>query len=230
MRVDHQLTDRHKLFVRFSRHSNHEDRPSTFPALGATELWGPAFNLAGSLTSNFGSSFVHELRISRMYGEYRSTAYFQGQGGRPADAGRRAGTGAGAGSGDLQPAGLLLLGLCRVLGERRRWPSEVAEPRRVGDHRQPDVDQGAAHPQVRRQGLPPQDPVHRRARSQRHVRLHRGDDAEPGVGDWNGRRLRRFSARLSRQLHAIESGDLVGRIWHLLAWLPPGRFQGRRTR
>ena len=80
LRVDHQFTDRQKLFVRFSRHSNHEARPSTFPELGSTELWGPAFNLAGSLTSNFGSSIVHELRISRMYGEYRSTAYFQGQG------------------------------------------------------------------------------------------------------------------------------------------------------
>jgi len=80
LRVDHQLSNRHRLFVRFSRHSNHEDRPATFPALGATELWGPAYNLAGALTSNFGSSIVHELRISRMYGEYRSTAYFQGQG------------------------------------------------------------------------------------------------------------------------------------------------------
>ena len=80
LRGDHELTPRHKLFLRFSRHSNHEDRPSTFPALGATELWGPAFNLAGALTSNFGTSLVHELRISRMYGEYRSTAYFQGQG------------------------------------------------------------------------------------------------------------------------------------------------------
>jgi hypothetical protein len=80
LRVDRQLNDRHKLFVRFSRHSNHEDRPSTFPELGSTELWGPAFNLAGALTSNFGSSVVHELRVSRMYGEYRSTAYFQGQG------------------------------------------------------------------------------------------------------------------------------------------------------
>ena len=80
VRVDRQMTDRHKLFVRFSRHSNREERPSTFPALGATELWGPAFNLAGSLTSNFGTSLVHELRVSRMYGEYRSTAYFQGEG------------------------------------------------------------------------------------------------------------------------------------------------------
>ena len=80
LRVDRQLSDRHKLFVRFSRHSNHETRPSTFPELGSTDLWGPAFNIAGALTSNFGSSIVHELRISRMYGEYRSTAYLQGEG------------------------------------------------------------------------------------------------------------------------------------------------------
>jgi Carboxypeptidase regulatory-like domain len=80
LRADHQLNQRHRLFVRYSRHSNHEDRPATFPALGATELWGPAYNIAAALTSNFGSSIVHEFRFSRMYGEYRSTAYFQGQG------------------------------------------------------------------------------------------------------------------------------------------------------
>ncbi len=78
--MDHELTADHRLFGRFSRHSNHELRPSTFPALGATELSGPACNLAVSLTSNFGTSIVHEFRFSRMYGEYRSTVYFQGQG------------------------------------------------------------------------------------------------------------------------------------------------------
>ena len=80
VRVDHELTARHRLFGRFSRHSNHELRPATFPALGATELSGPAYNIAVALTSNFGTSIVHEFRFSRMYGEYRSTAYFQGQG------------------------------------------------------------------------------------------------------------------------------------------------------
>ena len=33
-----------------------------------------------ALTSNLAPSMVHEVRFSRMYGEYRSTAYFQGQG------------------------------------------------------------------------------------------------------------------------------------------------------
>src|SRR5439155_271943 len=41
---------------------------------------GPAWSLAGALTSILGPSMVHEVRFSRMYGEYRSTAYFQGEG------------------------------------------------------------------------------------------------------------------------------------------------------
>ena len=80
LRADQQISARHRLFVRFSRHHSSEDTPAAFPALGSTQLKGPAYNLAGALTSTFGSSIVHELRVSHMYGEYRSTAYFQGQG------------------------------------------------------------------------------------------------------------------------------------------------------
>src|SRR5262245_28955384 len=80
LRADQQISSRHRLFVRFSRHHSSEETPAAFPALGSTQLEGPAYNLAGALTSTFGSSIVHELRASRMYGEYRSTAYFQGQG------------------------------------------------------------------------------------------------------------------------------------------------------
>ena len=80
LRADQQINAGNRLFVRFSRHHSSEETPAAFPALGSTELKGPAFNLAGALTSTFGSSIVHELRVSRMYGEYRSTAYFQGQG------------------------------------------------------------------------------------------------------------------------------------------------------
>jgi len=80
LRADQQISARNRLFVRFSRHHSSEETPAAFPALGSTQLQGPAYNLAGALTSTFGSSLVHELRVSRMYGEYRSTAYFQGQG------------------------------------------------------------------------------------------------------------------------------------------------------
>jgi hypothetical protein len=80
VRLDHQINSQHRLFARFSNHLSSEERESPWPTLGSTRLEGPAFNLAGSLTSTFGSSLVHEVRLSRMYGEYRSTAFFQGQG------------------------------------------------------------------------------------------------------------------------------------------------------
>jgi Carboxypeptidase regulatory-like domain len=80
LRLDQEINSQHRLFARYSDHRNAEDRQSAWSTLGATRLEGPAFNIALSLTSNFGSSLVHEVRFSRMYGEYRSTAYFQGQG------------------------------------------------------------------------------------------------------------------------------------------------------
>jgi hypothetical protein len=80
LRVDQEFNAQHRLFARYSDHRSTEIRDDRWPTLGSTRLDGPAFNLAVALTSNFGSSLVHELRFSRMYGEYRSTAYFQGQG------------------------------------------------------------------------------------------------------------------------------------------------------
>jgi hypothetical protein len=80
LRLDQTINPQHRLFTRFSRHVNAEDRPSAWPSLGSTRLEGPAYNIAVAWTSNLKSSMVHEFRFSRMYGEYRSTAYFQGQG------------------------------------------------------------------------------------------------------------------------------------------------------
>jgi hypothetical protein len=80
LRLDQEINPQHRFFARYSNHQNEETRQDRWPTLGSTRLEGPAFNVALSLTSNFGSSLVHEVRFSRMYGEYRSTAYFQGQG------------------------------------------------------------------------------------------------------------------------------------------------------
>ena len=80
LRLDQEINSQNRFFARYSRHVNAEDRQDRWDTLGSTRLEGPAYNLAMSLTSNFGSSLVHEVRFSRMYGEYRSTAYFQGQG------------------------------------------------------------------------------------------------------------------------------------------------------
>ena len=80
LRLDQEISAQHRLFARYSKHANEETRQDRWDTLGSTHLEGPAFNLALSLTSNFGSSLVHEVRFSRMYGQYRSTAYFQGEG------------------------------------------------------------------------------------------------------------------------------------------------------
>ncbi len=80
IRGDQELTANHKLFVRLSLVRNNETDPAGFPALGSTHLSGPARNIAAALTSNLRPNMIHEVRFSLMYGEYRSTAYYQGQG------------------------------------------------------------------------------------------------------------------------------------------------------
>ena len=85
------------------------------------------------------------------------------------------------GSDDRQPAGVQLFRLHRILGQRRRWPAEMAGPRRIRAHRQPDLDQRPAHPQVRRQDVSPEHSVHRRAKPQRRVRLYRRHDPASDV-------------------------------------------------
>jgi hypothetical protein len=80
LRGDQEITSNHKAFVRVSLVRNTEHTPAAFPALGATDLSGPARNIAASLSSNLRPSLMHEVRVSFMYGEYRSNAYFQGQG------------------------------------------------------------------------------------------------------------------------------------------------------
>src|SRR5262249_46422685 len=80
IRGDQEITANHKAFVRVSIVRNQEDDPAAFPALGSTHLSGPARNIAAALTSNLRANMIHEARVSFMYGEYRSNAYFQGQG------------------------------------------------------------------------------------------------------------------------------------------------------
>ena len=163
LRLDQEINSQHRFFTRYSRHVNAEDRQDRWDTLGATRLEGPAYNLAMSMTSNFGSSLVHEVRFSRMYGEYRSTAYFQGQGVSLVQ--EQAGVRGLAGIQDPNIASLPAFsfsGYHRFLGKRRGRPSEMAGQRRIRAHRQSHLDQGQAHPEVRREDVPPEHSVHRR--------------------------------------------------------------------
>jgi hypothetical protein len=80
LRVDHEINASNRLFARYSTHHNVERTPAAFPALGSTELKGPAWNIAVALTTNLGPTMIHEARFSHLFGKYRSNAYFQGKG------------------------------------------------------------------------------------------------------------------------------------------------------
>ena len=80
IRGDQEVNSRNKLFGRVSIHKNRQDDPASFPALGLANLRGPARNIAASLISNLNNRMIHEVRFSTLFGQYRSSAYFQGQG------------------------------------------------------------------------------------------------------------------------------------------------------
>jgi len=80
LRVDQVINAGNRLFGRYSTDRNRETDFAILPLLGSTYLQGPATNFEGSLTSSFRSSIVNQVLFSHLQGEYRSTAYFQGQG------------------------------------------------------------------------------------------------------------------------------------------------------
>jgi hypothetical protein len=79
-RVDQQITPNHRVTLRYSTDRNRETDFASFPTLGSTYLQGPATNYEGILTSTFSPKIVNTVLFSRLEGQYRSTAYFQGQG------------------------------------------------------------------------------------------------------------------------------------------------------
>lgn len=84
-RVDRQFTEATRFFIRYSQNNNSEDNglvnPVTaFPALGKTPLSGDAYDGVIALTSALTPNLVEQMRLGAMFGDYRSTAYFQGQG------------------------------------------------------------------------------------------------------------------------------------------------------
>jgi hypothetical protein len=79
-RLDREITPNHRAFARFSWVDNRQTDPAQFPELGDADLRSPARNVAVALTSNVRANMVHEFRASYLFGQYRSYAYFEGQG------------------------------------------------------------------------------------------------------------------------------------------------------
>ena len=217
MRGDQEITSNHKAFVRVSLVRNYEKIPSSFPALGFTELSGPARNIAAALTSNLRPNMIHEIRVSFLYGEYRSNAYFQGQG---AALNKQAGLTGLEGNQDVSISSLPAFswsGLSGLFGQRGRRTSQVAEPLGERSIGQPDLDQGPAHYQDRHPHSLLQAPVHRLPDSQRRLQLHRHRNGEsPGDGE-HRRRFRGLDAGLSGQRSRSNPATWwggYGTYWH----------------
>jgi len=79
-RVDQQINSNNRITARYSTNRNRETDFASFPALGSTYLQGPGTNWEGMLTTIFGGKVVNTVLYSQLTSQYRSTAYFQGQG------------------------------------------------------------------------------------------------------------------------------------------------------
>ena len=173
LRLDQEINQQNRFFARYSKHRERRRPADRWDTLGSTRLEGPAFNLALSLTSNFGSSLVHEVRFSRMYGEYRSTAYFQGQGVELVQ--QQAGVKGLAGIQDPAIASLPAFNFYGYQGfsgnagdGRPKWQDR-------GEYELTDNltwIKGQPHHEVRRPDVSPEHPLYRRAQPQRRLQLH----------------------------------------------------------
>ena len=72
VRIDQTLTDKHRMFVRYSFHDNRMDDPSSnlgapylaYPDLGSAHLHTRGQNLVAALTSTFSPTMLNEFRFS----------------------------------------------------------------------------------------------------------------------------------------------------------------------
>jgi hypothetical protein len=77
LRVDRNLGQRHRVFVRWSLHDNRQDDPNAHPALGLAPLRTRANNVAASLNSNLGASLIHEFRYNHLPSAVNLVAFLQ---------------------------------------------------------------------------------------------------------------------------------------------------------
>ena len=72
LRIDHSLSEKHKIFVRYSFHDNRMDDPSSnlgapylaYPALGSAHLHTRGQNIVAALTSTLSPTVLNEFRFS----------------------------------------------------------------------------------------------------------------------------------------------------------------------
>jgi hypothetical protein len=78
VRLDQSLTDRHKIFVRYSFHDQRQNEPNAFPSLGYAALKTRGHNAVASLTSTFRPTLLNEFRFNYLPAIVDLEAYRQG--------------------------------------------------------------------------------------------------------------------------------------------------------
>src|SRR5262249_55567660 len=78
VRVDHQIKQANRLFVRWAYVNNRETDPNAAPLLGNASLTSNAQDVAVGLITNFGSNKVQDFRIHYLPSHVRLSAFLQG--------------------------------------------------------------------------------------------------------------------------------------------------------
>ncbi len=76
--MDQTLTDKHRLFVRYSYHDNRQQEPNAFPALGDAPLHTKGQNVVASLASTISPTVLNEFRFNYLPAIVDLEAYLQG--------------------------------------------------------------------------------------------------------------------------------------------------------
>lgn len=63
-RLDENINDNHRVFVRYSYHNNRQLEPHAFPALGSAPLKTNAHNLVASISDTLRANLLHEFRFN----------------------------------------------------------------------------------------------------------------------------------------------------------------------
>lgn len=78
-RIDHSLTDKHKLFFRYSLNNNRLSEPGGSPALGFAKSNTRGQNYTISITSNLKPTLLNEFRFNTLYGYISLQPYLAGR-------------------------------------------------------------------------------------------------------------------------------------------------------
>jgi Carboxypeptidase regulatory-like domain len=79
LRVDDQINNPNRLFLRWSFNNNREKDPNASPLLGLAPLHSQGEDIAVGLTTNIGANKVSEFRAHYLFSRIRLSAFLQGQ-------------------------------------------------------------------------------------------------------------------------------------------------------